>query len=117
MGICWSEPPVAPVQSRSPIYPEKPTPYQPPVTQYPPQYYNSQYTYAVKPQPQPQQVYYQYPQQQYPYTYSQAYPPQAYQQYPIQQQQQQQQQGSIVPALVGGFVLGAMVDDILDPTD
>jgi hypothetical protein len=68
--------------------------YQPPMTQYPPTY-NPNYTYAV----QPQQVYYQYPQQ------------------PMYQQYPPQRQTSPVTAFVGGMVLGAVVEDILDPTE
>lgn len=119
MGICWSEPPSHPStgplphvgQSHSPMYPEKvvatapPYQYQPPMTQYPPQY-NPQYNYAVKPG---EQVYYQYPQQNaQQYTYAYQYP----QQYPPQQRQV-----SPVTAFVGGLVMGAIVEDILDPTE
>ena len=67
----------------------------------PPMYPPQQYTYAM---PQ-QQQYYQQPQM---YTYAQSRP----QYYP-----QQQQQMGTGTAMVGGFVLGAMMEDILDPTD
>lgn len=97
MGICWSEPPVAPVQT---TYTTKPTapPYQAPMDTYPPPIYNPQYTYAVKPQ---EQVYYQYP-----VVYQQ--------QYPVQQPQRQV---SPATAFVGGLVLASIVDDILDPCE
>lgn len=115
MGVCWSEPSVAPshpVQTRSPMYTEKVVPtapvYQPPLTQYPPQY-NPQYTYAMKPD---QQIY----QQQQTVYYQQPYQ-MAYQQYPVQQVYPQQRQTSPATAFVGGLVLGTIVDDIFDPTE
>jgi hypothetical protein len=122
MGICWSEPerqthvgksePVATyVQASAPPY-------------------NPNYTYAVKPQPQiyyqqqyvqPQQQYVQqqyiqaqYQQQQYPQQYIQ------YQQYPQQQYPQRNTTGTgtgTVAAVAGGFLLGAITESILDPTD
>ena len=116
MGICWSEPPpVSPVQSRSPMYPEKvvPTapPYQPPMGQN--QY--TQYTYAIK----PQQQYPQYPPQvQYTYAYPQ-YAQQYPQQYVVQQYPAQQRPtaGPAAAAFVGGMLMGSVVEDILDPTE
>ena len=117
MGICWSEPPVSqvsPIQSRSPMYPEKvvPTapPYQPPMNQN--QY--AQYTYAVK----PQQQYTQYPPQlQYTYAYPQ-YTQQYQQQYVVQQYPPQQRPtAGPVTAFVGGMLMGAIAEDILDPTE
>ena len=107
MGLCWSEP-------------ERQAPSMQPATSYvqpsaPP--YNPNYTYAVKPQPQ---IYYQQqyvqPQQQY---IQQQYPQQQYQQY-IQYQQyppQRQQTVSPVAAVAGGFLLGAIAETIMDPTD
>jgi hypothetical protein len=99
MGICWSEPPATTpnVQSRPPVYlvekqiPSAPPYYSPP--QYP--YQNPNYTYAA------QQPYYQQPSM-----------PVAYQQYP-----QQQRQLGTATAMLGGFVVGAMVEDMLDPTE
>lgn len=92
------------------MYPEKVVPtapvYQPPLTQYPPQY-NAQYTYAVKPE---QQTYYQPQQTVY---YHQPYQAVYSQQYAMQQQRQT----SPATAFVGGLVLGALVEDILDPTE
>ena len=103
MGICWSEPPPPPiVQSRPPVYlvdkavpqPSAP-PYQAP--QYPPPgYQNPQYTYAVQ---YPQQQMYYYPQQP------------VYQQYPPQRQM------GTGTAMATGFVIGAVMEDILDPTE
>ena len=76
---------------------------------YPPQ---PQYTYATMPQQQ-QQAYAYY---QSPYVVHQQ---QQYQQQQYQQQQHpQQQQGiGLGTAMLGGFVLGAVVDDIFDPTE
>lgn len=101
MGLCWSEPPVAPVQTRT-VYIEKP------IASAPPQPYTQpqQYTYAVK----PGQMYYQYQ-------------PPIYQQYEQQYQQQpyyrpqQQTQTSPATAFVGGLVLGAIAEDLLDPME
>jgi hypothetical protein len=114
MGICWSEPPVS---QQPPItsYPMKPcvscgswikgNDYCEPCLQRnamkyvqpsaPPQYMppQPQYTYAVP-----------YQQQQM-YNYYQARPP------------HQQQQIGTGTAVVGGFVLGALVSDMLDPTE
>ena len=99
MGICWSEPPVQQVQMKAPLPSAPPYP-----QQYPQQYYaQQQYTYA----PQQQQYQYQQPQM---YTYAATRP----QYYPPQQQQQQMGTGT---AVLGGFVLGAMMEDMLDPTD
>lgn len=110
MGSCWSEPPVASVQKQSPVYAEKVIPTAPPMYQ-PPQNQYSQYTYAVK--PQQQQIVYQYPQQQY-----MAYPYQQYQQQYVQQYPPQQRTTtSPATAFVGGLVLGAVLEDILDPTE
>lgn len=106
MGLCWSEPPPPPVQSRPPIYlVEKPQPsappYQPP--QYPPVgYQNPNYTYAV-PYQQQQMVY---------QTQPLAYISTPYQQYPPQQRQM-----GTGTAIAAGFVLGALAEDILDPTE
>lgn len=118
MGICWSEPPVKPVQQEQPTYvqyryckacgsmcnynaelcsrcyqqkqlPSAPPMYAPPQTQ-----------------PQPQQAYYAYPNQNQMYAY--------YPQYMVQQQQRQGQI-STAGAVVGGFMLGAVMEDIMDP--
>ena len=104
MGICWSEPPQPPVvQSRPPTYiveksqvvPTAP-PYQAPQYQYQvPQYPPQNYTYAV-PYQQPQMVSY--------YQQRPQYPP-------------QQQQMGVGTAVVGGFLMGAVMEDILDPTE
>lgn len=121
MGICWSEPP--PVA-------------QPPLTSYPMKPCASCGTWSQKPQgndyceaclqrnamkyiqpsappmytpPQPQYTYALPYQQQQMYNYYQARPPQ----YPPQQQSQM----GTGTALAAGFVLGAVVDDILDPMD
>lgn len=100
MGICWSEPPAPPIQSRPPVYivdkaapvPSAP-PYQPPMQTYPPAY-----TYAAMPY-----------QQQQMYNYYQARPPQYY--------PPQQQQMGTGTAIATGFVMGAVMEDILDPTE
>lgn len=124
MGICWSDPPEPPgrqvpvLTSQQPCrscgsWQKQPTteyceiclqknamryispsapPYQPP----PPYQQPSQYTYAVP-----------YQQQQM-YNYYQARPPM----YPPQQQQM-----GTGTAMLTGFVLGAVAEDILDPTD
>jgi hypothetical protein len=113
MGICWSEPPAQPQTqvSRSPVYiVDKATapPYYPPQPQL-----QSQYTYAVPYQQQqmytvPYQQQQQQQQQQQMYAYYQAR-----QQYPPPPQQQM----GTGTAMLGGFVLGAMVNEMLDPTD
>lgn len=120
MGLCWSEPPAPPVATNAPTL--KPclscgvwvkgndycepclqknamryiAPSAPPM--YPPQ---PQYTYAVMPQQQ---------QQQQMYAYYQARP------YAVQPPQAPQQMG-VGTAVLGGFVLGAVAEDILDPMD
>jgi hypothetical protein len=108
MGLCWSEPPVQPVTTQqryvveSPLKPSAPPYYQPPV--YPPPGYNPGYNPQVYPN-------YQNPQ----YTY--AVMPQQQQQMYQQQIYQQQQQNRVSPgtAFVGGLVMGAVLEDILDP--
>jgi hypothetical protein len=108
MGSCWSEPPIAQAQRQTPIYTEKIAPTAPPM---------NQYTYAVKPGQQmvyPQQQYVAYPYQQYQQQYFQQQYPQ--QQYPPQQYPPQQQMGAGT-AFVGGLILGAVVEDILDPIE
>ena len=125
MGICWSEPPLPPVQqatvirqyancracggwvkqanidycelclqknAASYITPSAP-PYQP------------QYTYAVR-----------YPQQQYTYQQPVQYVQANYvpQQYPPVQQRPQMGTGT---AMATGFVMGAIMEDLLDPSD
>ena len=118
MGICWSEPPVRQVpvvasygqqckrcgiwnandycekclqqNAMSYIEPSAPPAMQP----------QPQYTYAVMPQQQ-QQMYAYY---QRPYVVTQPQP-------------QQQPQMGVGTAMVGGFVMGAIMDDILDPID
>lgn len=99
MGICWSDPPVQP--PRQPVYivdKASAPPY------YPPQ---PQYTYAVP--YQQQQMYltpYQQQQQQQMYAYYQPRP------------QQPQQNGiGTGTAVLGGFVLGSVVNEMLDPTE
>jgi hypothetical protein len=116
MGICWSEPPPPPVQQAPvgiPLQPCKqcgawskmnicerclqrnanaylqPQPSAPP---YQPQY---QYGYTYAQQPQQQMVYYQPPVQ---------YPP-------------QQRQMGTATAIGAGFLAGAIMEDILDPTE
>jgi hypothetical protein len=79
----------------------------------------SQYTYTVKPE---QQIgyQYQYPQQQYPQQQYAAYPYQQYQQQYVQPYPPQQRPtagGNAATAFVGGLVLGAVIEDILDPTE
>lgn len=147
MGICWSEPPVqyTPPQQTTVVrtYPSCKscgswikqsgldyceaclqrnamkviTPSAPPMQQYQYQQQYPQYTYAVQQQQQQQ-----YPQ----YTYAVQQPQQAYyspeqyppQQYPPQQYRpQQQQQMSTATAIGTGFIVGALMEDILDPTD
>ena len=107
MGICWSEPPVQPNQGKVVMAPVVSAP----ISSAPP--YQPYYTYAVK----PEDPYSQYPPQlQYTYAYPQ--PQQYQQQYVVQQYpQQQRQQMSPATAFIGGMVLGAVVDDILDPCD
>jgi hypothetical protein len=76
MGICWSESPPSPIQSRPPIYlidKAAPLPSAPP-------YQAPRYTVAVMPQ-------------------------------------QQQKQMGVGTAMVGGFVLGAIAEDSLDPSE
>lgn len=118
MGLCWSEPP-APVQ-QVPVVASYGQPCKrcglwnpkdycekclqqnamsyiaPSAPMYPPQQPQPQYTYAVMPQQQ----------QMYQYQYYQARPP-------IQQQPQM----GLGTAVLGGFMLGAITEDILDPTD
>lgn len=140
MGICWSEPlPVGPSHPTMPpqqttvvrtypgckscggwikqpgldyceaclqrnamkvITPSAPPPMQP---QYQYQQQYPQYTYAVQQQ--------QYPQ----YTYAVQQPQQPY--YPPQQYPPQQRQMGPMGALATGFVVGAVMEDILDPMD
>jgi len=128
MGICWSDPPVQPTRphfpreneaiaqktgsllGRQPVYivdKVSPAPSAPPYYPPQPQLQQPQYTYAV-PYQQQQQLYatpYQQQQQQQLYAYYQTRP------------QPQQQQMGVGTAMLGGFVIGAMVDDILDPTE
>ena len=90
MGLCLAKPPVAEVV--------KP--------------YDTPYTYAQK---QPEQVMYVQPQQ-VPYHQQTVYyqqPPYPYQQAYMYPQQQQQSPG-VGTALVGGFLLGAIMEDIFD---
>ena len=108
MGVCWSDPEPQPPAKQNPVtvVPSAPV-YQPPYQQQYPQYsqyaqpYTPQYPYAMK--PQEQMVYYQYPQQQ-----------QYFQQQMVQQRQQQM---NPTTAFVGGLVLGAVAEDIFDPTE
>jgi len=125
MGICWSDP-EPPVKHVATVIPTTV-----PVQQYtPPPSYNPNYTYATKPpvysnypqQPYAQQPYAQQPYVQQPYaqTYQQPYQQQYVQQYPPQYQvyaQQPRQTMSPGAAFVGGLVLGAVAEDILDPCD
>ena len=120
MGTCWSEPPVAPAvvshlkrcgfcgvwvkgnEYCEPCLQKNAMHYvAPSATMYVPhtEYQTPQYTYAVPYQQQ----------QMYPY-YHQAPPP--------QYQQPQQQQGiSTGVAVLGGFMLGSVMEDILDPNE
>ncbi len=126
MGICWSEPPLPPatqvpvltsnqpcrgcgswqkqatvdyceicLQKNAMKYMAPSAPPYPTQAQYP----QTQYTYAVP---------YQQQQQMQMYSYYQPRPPM----YPPQQQQQM----GVGTAMIGGFVLGAVAEDILDPT-
>ncbi len=110
MGICWSEPPAPPVKQN----PVTVLPSAPPMQTYTAPYYNQQYqqqyTYAVKPQQYPQQ--YMYPQQ-----YPQQYPQYQFNtQPPITQPYPPRQSGmSTATAVGGGFLLGAIVENIMDP--
>jgi hypothetical protein len=99
MGLCWSEPPVAPVQRTYVV--ENPKASAPPM----PAYQNPNYTYAMPPQQQwqPQQQQQQQPQ----------YVPN-YQVYPYQQQQQQNRV-SPAGAFLGGLVVASVLDNIMDP--
>lgn len=125
MGICWSDPPEPPgrqvpvLTSQQPCrscgsWQKQPTveyceiclqknamryiaPSAPAYQQPPPYQQPTQYTYAV-PYQQQQMTYYQAP--------TQMYPP-----------RQPQQQMGTGTAMLAGFVLGAVAEDILDPTD
>ena len=116
MGICWSDP-EPPVKHVATVIPTTV-----PIQQYtPPPSYSPSYTYATKQQPP---VYSNYPQQHYqqpyPQVYQQPYPQQYVQPYPPQYQvyaQQPRQTMSPGAAFVGGLVLGAVAEDILDPCD
>lgn len=102
MGLCWSEPPAQakPVSYEKPLAYEKPVqPSAPPMTYVHPQYQYNHNPYAVQ---NPQQQMYMYHQAPY---------------YPQQPPPQQQQQIGTGTAIVGGFLLGAIVEDILDPMD
>jgi hypothetical protein len=128
MGICWSEPPLPPatqvpvVTSNQPCrgcgsWQKQPrieyceiclqknamkyvTPSAPPYSTQPMYPQTPQYTYAVP---------YQQQQQMQMYSYYQPRPPM----YPPQQQQQM----GTGTAMLGGFLLGAVAEDILDPMD
>ncbi len=97
MGICWSDPSPPPATQRvyyaepQKVMPSAPT-FQLPPPMYPPQ--AQQYTYAQ----QPQQYTYAYPQPSYMYT-----------------QQQPQNRISTTGAVVGGVILGSILEDITDP--
>lgn len=107
MGICWSDP-EPPARHITTVIPTAP----------PVQQYNPNYTYAVK-QEQPMGYPQAYPQQ-YTQQYTQQYPPHYIQAYPQQYQvyaPQQRQTMSPATAFVGGLVLGAIAEDILDPCD
>ena len=87
----------------------------PPQYTYPVSYPQQQMYYQQYPQQQQQQQYYYPPQQQYPQQPQQQqyyYPPQSQ-----QQQQQQQRQMGPVGAIATGFVVGAVMGDILDPIE
>lgn len=139
MGICFSEPPVTPNQYTTPqqttvmrTYPgcrscggwikqsgldfceaclqrnamKVITPSAPPMPQYQYQQQYPQYTYAVQQQPN------YYPPQTQPLAYiSTPYQPQ------VQQYRPQQQQMGPATAIGVGFLAGAIMEDILDPTD
>ena len=113
MGICWSDPPPPSNTMRTTyvteapfVKPSAPPMYPPPM--YPPQgyqqpvYQNPQYTYATMPGQMQQQYQQQVPQVQQMYTTYPAYP-------------QQQNRTSPGTAFVGGLVLGAVLEDIMDP--
>lgn len=116
MGICWSDPPPPPLTTTPTLRPcrycgawtkgndycepclqknatQYITPSAPPMYPTQPPYQAPQYTYAI---PYQQQQMYNY-----------------YQARPVQQPQQV----STGTAVMGGFVLGALAEDILDPTD
>ena len=113
MGICWSEPPPPPIQQAPVAIPLQPckqcgawskmnicerclqrnaNAYLQPPPSAPPYQYG--YTYAQ--QPQQQQMYYYQP--------------------PVQYPPQQRQMGTGT-AMATGFVVGALMEDILDPTE
>lgn len=69
-------------------------------------YPQQQYTYATMPYPQQQQQQYIYAAMPYQQPQQQYYPP-----------QQRSTQMGTGTAVVGGFVLGAMVENMLDPSD
>ena len=106
MGICWSEPPPPPPVT---TYTTKPCglcgawvkgqDYCDPCLRQP-----SAPPMYIPPQPQPQYTYAVPYQQQQMYNYYQARP-------------QQQQQMGTGTAMIGGFVLGALVSDMMDPTE
>ena len=127
MGSCFSSTIDEPArqQQYNHYQPQKPMQATaPPFVQYPP----VKQTYGEDPtpvqaqqyvwqQPQPQYVYQQtipqqYQQQQYTYAVAQQY--QHNRQPPVYPQQQQQSGIGIGGALVGGLVLGAMLDNVLD---
>ena len=110
MGICWSEPPVA-TPVAQPLKPcascgvwVKGTDYCEPCFQKSTMRYVAPSAPPMYP-PQPQYTYAVPYQQQQMYAYYQARP------------QPQQQQISTGTAVLGGFMLGAVVEDILDPME
>lgn len=113
MGICWSDPP--PVATQPPVtsYPLKPcqmcgtwvkgNDYCEPCLQRNAMKYVQPSAPPMYVPPQPQYTYAIPYQQQQMYSYYQARPP--------------QQQMGTGTAVLGGFVLGAVMEDILDPTE
>jgi hypothetical protein len=104
MGICWSGPPIHP--SHQPVYvvDKGPSPSAPPYYPPQPQLQQPPYTYAVHYQQQQLHTT-PYPQQQQMYAYYQTQP------------QPQQQQIGTGTAILGGCMIGAIIEEMLDPAD
>ena len=105
MGLCWSDPPVQ--QKQASVKPSAP----PAQTYTPP--FQQQYTYAVK----PQQVYYPYSQQQYlqQYPYAQYYQQGQMQPYALQPYPPRSNGIGTATAVVGGMVVGSVLENMMDP--
>ena len=115
MGICWSEPPPPPIQQAPVTIPLQPCKQCGAWSKLNICERCLQRNANAYLQPQPSAPPYPYqpqPQYQYGYTYAQ---PQYYQP-PVQYPPQQRQMGTGT-AMATGFVMGAIMEDILDPTE